>query len=169
MNTETFLFYVVASCICCTALGVLFTRNIVRSAFWLLLTLISLSMLYFLVGADFLGTTQLIVYVGGIMVLLVFGIMLTAQRRMLQLQNKWQETVVVSILAVSLFAIILYNCTNVKSSLDTPQKLPTYGEIGVAFLTDYLLPFEILSIHLLVVLIGAAYLARTKKRKGGTP
>ena len=72
------MFAVVATVTAVSALGVVLSRNIVRMAVWLLFTLIGVSLLYFLLGAEFVGAAQLIVYVGGTLVLVVFGVMLTA-------------------------------------------------------------------------------------------
>src|SRR4051794_28577577 len=74
-----FLFWLIAGVTGASALMVLLTTNIVRAAAWLLFTLAGVSGLFFLLGADFIGATQLLVYVGGTLVLVVFGVMLTAQ------------------------------------------------------------------------------------------
>jgi len=190
MNAQWLLFAFLASCIACAALGVVFSRNIVRAAVWLLFTLIGVSFLYFLLGFEFLGTAQLIVYVGGTMVLVVFGVMLTAQGPFLQLRTKRIEWVFAILVGGALFGLLA------KASLDlaTPQtkneNIPGISPLGLAFLgvdavsptvpmsgfpdgreapkrtaNSYLLPFEIVSVHLLVVLIAAAYLARAKRKR----
>ena len=79
MDQQTFLFWVIAAMTGLSAICVVVTQNIVRSAAWLLFTLGGTAGIFFLMGADFVGATQLIVYVGGILVLVVFGVMLTAQ------------------------------------------------------------------------------------------
>ena len=79
MKIAPVLFWLLAGGIGVSALMVVVTQNIVRAAAWLLFTLAGVSALYFLLGADFVGATQLIVYVGGTLVLVVFGVMLTAQ------------------------------------------------------------------------------------------
>src|SRR5437588_11360148 len=76
---EPFLFWLVAGLTGVCAIGTVVTQNIVRSATWLLFTLAGASAVFFLLGADFVGATQLLVYVGGTLVLVVFGVMLTAQ------------------------------------------------------------------------------------------
>ena len=72
------VFLIVATTVAVSAVGVVVSKSIVRSAVWLLLTLIGISFVYFLLGAEFLGAAHLIVYVGGTLVLVVFGVMLTA-------------------------------------------------------------------------------------------
>lgn len=166
MSLDVVLFAIIASATGLSALAVVLTRNVVRAAVWLLFTLIGVSLLYFLLGAEFVGATQLIVYVGGTMVLVVFGVMLTAQQQFLRIRTGLQEWAVGGVLAVALFALLVTVSLRLGAGKSAPpaEPMPGAGPLGVAFLTTYLLPFEIISVHLLVVLIGAAYLARAKRR-----
>jgi NADH-quinone oxidoreductase subunit J len=170
VSLDVILFAAIASTTALSALSVVFSRNIVRSALWLLFTLIGVSMLYFLLGAEFVGATQLIVYVGGTMVLVVFGVMLTAQQQFLKIKTRPQEWMVGIILAGALFILLVNTSMKMGEGKTSPpaEPMPGAGQIGVGFLNTYLLPFEIISVHLLVVLIGAAYLARAKRRKEQT-
>ena len=169
MKLDVILFAAIAAATVLSALSVVFSRNIVRSAVWLLFTLIGVSLLYFLLGAEFVGATQLIIYVGGTMVLVVFGVMLTAQQQFLKIKTGPAEWAVGGLLAISLFGLLVNVSLKMGEGRTTPatETLPGAGPLGVGFLTDYLLPFEIVSVHLLVVLIGAAYLARAKRRPRG--
>lgn len=166
MNIDVILFTIIATITGLSAINVVITRDIVRSAVWLLFTLIGVSLVYFLLGAEFVGATQLIVYVGGTMVLVVFGIMLTAQQQFLKIKTAPSEWVVGILLAVALLAALI----NVNITLGelhptaSVETLPSAAPIGLGFLSQYILPFEIISVHLLVVLIGAAYLARAKRQ-----
>jgi NADH-quinone oxidoreductase subunit J len=166
VSLDVILFAAIASATGLSALSVVLSRNIVRSAVWLLFTLVGVSLLYFLLGAEFVGATQLIVYVGGTMVLVVFGVMLTAQQQFLKIRTRPQEWVVGGVLAAALFVLLITVSLRLGEGRTSPpaQPMPGTGPIGVGFLTTYLLPFEIISVHLLVVLIGAAYLARAKRR-----
>lgn len=166
MSLDLILFFVIASAIAISALAVALTRDIVRSAVWLLFTLVGVSTLYFLLGAEFVGATQLIVYVGGTMVLVVFGVMLTAQKQFLKIRTAGTEWAIGGILSLALFGVLVFLSFNLGQSHPKPatQSMPSTGLIGMGFLTRYLLPFEVVSVHLLVVLIGAAYLARAKRR-----
>jgi NADH-quinone oxidoreductase subunit J len=166
VSLDVVLFVVIASATGLSALAVVFSRNIVRSAVWLLFSLIGVSLLYFLIGAAFVGATQLIVYVGGTMVLVVFGVMLTAQQQFLRIRTRPAEWLIGGVLAVCLFVLLVLVSLRLGEGRQTPANdpLPGAGQIGVGFLTTYLLPFEIISVHLLVVLIGAAYLARAKRK-----
>lgn len=191
MTLPVVLFAVVAAATAVSALGVVLSRNIVRAALWLLFTLIGVSLTYFLLGAEFLGAAQLIVYVGGTLVLVVFGVMLTAQAPLQALKTRPAEWAVGGVLGAALFGLLLtvaLGPSGPKGSTEGADQLPGIGPIGLAFLgvtetapvgdvtgvpagvtvsrtrVAYLLPFEIVSVHLLVVLIGAAYLARAKRR-----
>src|SRR4051812_22357263 len=189
MSLPLLLFAVVAAATCASALGVVLARNIVRAAVWLLFTLIGVSLTYFLLGAEFAGAAQLIVYVGGTLVLVVFGVMLTAQGPLRELRTKRVEWLVGGILGVALFALLAVVSLKLGSPQSDDAALPGTGPLGLSFLgvtetspkgsisgvagdtppprtpTAYLLPFEIVSVHLLVVLIGAAYLARAKRKR----
>jgi NADH-quinone oxidoreductase subunit J len=174
MSVSLVLFFILAIATAMAALAVVFTRDIVRSAVWLLFTLIGVSLTYFLLGAEFLGAAQLIIYVGGTMVLVVFGVMLTAQGSFLRLKTPRVEWGAGIALAAALFGLIVH----ASLEFSQPARSPSSGSvsvtaIGAAFLgvpsgphkIGYLLPFEIVSVHLLVALIGAAYLARAKRRR----
>jgi NADH-quinone oxidoreductase subunit J len=173
VSLDVALFAMIATATGLSALSVVFSRNIVRSAVWLLFTLVGVSLLYFLIGAAFVGATQLIVYVGGTMVLVVFGVMLTAQQQFLRIRIRPAEWLVGGVLAGCLFALLVMVSLRLGDGRQAPaaESLPGAGQLGIGFLTTYLLPFEIISVHLLVVLIGAAYLARAKRKPadGGAP
>lgn len=165
MTAEFILFVILATLIATAAVGVVVSQAIVRSIVWLLLCLIGIAGLYFLLGAEFLGAAQLIVYVGGTMVLLIFGGMLTSGGPFNVLKTRTSEWVVGTLIALSIFALLASASLRLAAPGFTTTAPPlSVGEIGLAFLTTHLLPFEIVSVHLLVVLIGAAYFARAKKK-----
>ena len=107
MSIPVILFAVIAIATAVSALGVVLSRNIVRAAVWLLFTLIGVSLTYFLLGAEFVGAAQLIVYVGGTLVLVVFGVMLTAQGPLQSLRTRPAEWAVGAVLGTALFALLL--------------------------------------------------------------
>ncbi len=177
MTLSDILFLILATVVAVSALAIVFTRHIVHAAVWLLATLVGISFLYFLLGAAFLGAAQLIVYVGGTMVLVIFGVMLTAQEPFLRFAARRREWLLALFLAGGMFGILVYASLQLGQPSAQPNgELPGVGPLGLAFLgvpnqdeagetsLRYLLPFEIISVHLLVVLIGAAYLARAKRR-----
>src|SRR6266852_8283363 len=106
MQAETFLFYVVAGLTALCAIGVVVTQNIVRSAAYLLFTLGGAAAVFFLLGADFVGATQLLVYVGGTLVLVVFGVMLTAQGPFISMKTGAAEWAIAGLVGLLLFAVI---------------------------------------------------------------
>jgi NADH-quinone oxidoreductase subunit J len=189
MNWHSFFFLFFSLIAVAFALAVLFTSNVVRMAFYLTLSLGSTSGLFFLAGADFVGAMQLLIYVGGTLVLLIFGVMLTAQAPFISMKtepNQWTVSLIVGgcLLAVLLAAAFqvpewraLPPAQEVAQAADEPTATPlgmallgvrvdapATDEAGGEGLSGYLLPFEIVSVHLLVVLIGSAYLARAKRR-----
>lgn len=171
MSLAWVLFGLVAVGTGVAALGVAITGPVVRSAICLLGALVGVSLTFFLLGAEFLGAAQLIVYVGGTLVLLVFGGMLTAGGPRTVLPPRRWEWAAGGLLAAALFALLATVSLDLGQSSHKTE-LPGTGPLGLAFLgiserpggVSYLLPFEVVSVHLLVVLIGAAYLARAERR-----
>lgn len=171
MNLTVVLFAMLAAVTAASAVGVAASRSVVRAAVWLLFTLIGVAGVYFLLGAEFLGAAQLIVYVGGTMVLMVFGVMITNQGPFAVLHTKPVEWIAGGVLAGGLFVLLATASLNLVSpAKSTDDPLPGISPIGLSFLgvesggRSYLLPFEVVSVHLLVVLVAAAYLARAKRR-----
>lgn len=222
INWHTVMFYVVALAACGFAAMVAVSSNIVRMAFALIVCLSAVSGLLFLAGAHFVAAMQLMVYVGGTVVLLVFGVMLTAQKAFVSMKTTagdWILGLVVggtllAILGQLIFAVPEWRHSDyqaraeaelaayeeqLKSHIASGQDVTEAqrrrladlitlarqghpeetAQIGLALVgvradrpspevagySGYLLPFEIVSVHLLVVLVGAAYLARAKRRR----
>jgi NADH:ubiquinone oxidoreductase subunit 6 (subunit J) len=159
------LFYLFATIAGASALGVVLSRNIVRTAVCLLFTLVGVAGLYFLLEAEFLAA-QLVVYVGGTLILIIFGVMLTSKSPFSHFEPKSGEVVIAIAACIVLFAALVMAIRSADfrpQSLDTTQKYPVVA-LGQALLGDYLVPFELASIVLLVVMIGAAYLAKGRRR-----
>ncbi len=155
------LFYLLAGLTVAGAAGVALSRNILYSAIGLLMALLGAGSLYVFLSADFLAVTQLLVYIGGVLVLIMFAVMLT---------NRITE-VTVSNTSVGLFGgVMLFVATApvlVAVAVLTPfaEQAPgplahTTAAIGDGFLTKWLLPFEVASLVLLATLIGAVVIAR---------
>lgn len=184
-----FVIFALAACLC--AVAVVAAQTVVRMAFWLVLSLGSTAALFFLADADFVGAAQLLIYVGGTLVLLVFGVMLTASGPYLKIATSPGEVILGAVVALLFLCVVVASISGVSwpepQVADAGALQTTAGNtlrpLGLAFLgtrpdqdladgdqlsPGYLLPFEIVSIHLLVVLIGAAYLARAKRRAVGT-
>lgn len=162
---DSLAFYVFASVSLISAVGIVVTTNIVRTAICLLGTLGGVACLYFLLDANFLAAVQLIVYAGGTLILIVFGVMLTSKSPWVGFTPpKRQATLAVFIAVLMALGV----CTLVLqadwgASSGTLEQSPTVAEIGQALLTRYLVPFEVASVLLLVVMIGAAYMSRPEE------
>lgn len=161
MNSYDIIFYLFAAITILSALFVVTSRNIVHSAFYLLFTFFGVAGIYVLLGADFIAVVQLVVYVGGILILLIFGVMLTNKITNVQIKTGSIQIIPAAI-GVALFAgtliAALYN-TNWKN-FDTEVPVSTAHSLGMLLMQQYAVVFELLGILLLVALIGAASMAR---------
>ncbi|MDZ7765585.1 MAG: NADH-quinone oxidoreductase subunit J [Melioribacteraceae bacterium] len=164
MSIYDVIFYLFAILTVGSAYLVVTNKNIVHSAFYLLFTLFGIAGFYVLLGADFLAIVQLMVYVGGILILLLFGVMLTNKITDVKLRTGTLH-ILPAVVGTGLFMGVLVSMmlrTNWKSE---PAEIPMttlYG-LGRFLLTDYVLIFELLGILLLIALIGAASIARRDK------
>jgi NADH-quinone oxidoreductase subunit J len=192
IHWHSFFFLLFALVACGGAVAVVASANIVRMAVYLVVSLSAVAGLFFLAGADFLGAMQLMVYVGGTLVLLVFGVMLTARGPLVSLHTTARQWLMALLIGGALAAVLLQTVLGVSSWSGGGQQAAMESEVmsrtatplglglmGVridsldpalaatgqhpAEMSGYLLAFEIISVHLLVVLIGAAYLARAKR------
>jgi NADH-quinone oxidoreductase subunit J len=158
------VFYVFAVITVVSAFIVVFSRNIVYSAFSLLFTFFGVAGLYVLLNADFLAVTQLLIYVGGILILLLFGVMLTSKVIDVRMKTGALQTIPAVILVAGLAGVlcgVFYVSDWKRASL--PELKSTAPKLGEMLMTTYLLPFEVASIVLLVALVGAAMIARREK------
>jgi NADH-quinone oxidoreductase subunit J len=165
MEFTTIIFYVFAILTLASATFVVLSRNIVRAAFALLFTLMGVAAFYALLMADFLAVTQLMVYVGGILVLLLFGVMLTNRQVAVDIRSETMQTLP-AVFLVAAFAGTLGGIiwsTEWPTLTELADGTATAPVIGRMFLSSYLLPFEIASVILLVALIGAALIARRER------
>ena len=157
------LFFSIASLVIISGCWVVMSPNLVHSAVSLLFTLFGIAGLYVYLYADFIAVSQVIIYVGGILVLIIFGVMLTNKLDDPNLSNQSQNQLIAGLFCLALlifqFQIIFNTNWNVQ---DLIKRESTVSEIGYMLLTDYLLPFEVVSVLLLAALIGAAMLSRKK-------
>lgn len=156
-------FLILAAMMIGGALGVVLLANIVYSAFLLGLVFISISGLYILLNAGFVAAAQVLIYVGAVNVLILFGIMLVNKRQdFAPIRNAWVSRVATAAVCVGLFALLSAMVLATPWSISTV--LPAGDEaiytIGKHFFSDYLLPFELASVLLLMAMIGAIVLAR---------
>ncbi len=161
MNIYDIIFYLFAAVTVISAFFVVTTRNIVHSAFFLLFTFFGVAGIYVLLGADFVAIVQLIVYVGGILILLIFGVMLTNKITNVQIKTGTMQMLPAAI-GVGLFAGFLLSIV-ISTDWKTISRhvpLPDAGTIGTLLLQEYVIIFELLGIILLIALLGAASIAR---------
>jgi NADH-quinone oxidoreductase subunit J len=154
-------FGIIAAVIVFSALRVVTTKNIVHSALWLILVLAGVAAQYFLLGAEFIGTAQILIYLGAIVVLFLFGIMLTRAPlggdAELDNDQRWLAGAV----AVLLLGVLAYGLIDGFED----QKLPEdtvlrTSEVADSVFSTYLVPFEVVSVLLLAALVGAIVVAR---------
>lgn len=156
------VFYALAALVIGSALYVALTRHVVRAAFGLFITFLGIAALYGWLGADFLAGTQLMVYAGGILVLLLFAVMLTRHSLELQLPGEPTRWVPAALIGLAVAALLITAALSARwAAVDNPAPAqPTTAEIGQLLLTRYVLPFEIASVVLLAVLVGATVISR---------
>ncbi|MEO1654199.1 MAG: NADH-quinone oxidoreductase subunit J, partial [Bacteroidota bacterium] len=178
---EAIIFYFFVSVGALAAIGLVLSRHILYSAFLLLLVFLSVAAVYIFAGAGFLGITQIVIYVGGILVLLLFGIMLTHRPRN-NTQLSWlphsghHQVLMALLIGFSLFFSLFYmisqaNLQNrvwIQKSQDLPSPISQDApHLGLMLMTNYVFLFELAGLLLLIVLIGASFIAsnRLKSRE----
>jgi len=161
MTIQLGIFYILAAFTVWAAAVVVLGKNIVRAAVALIFSFCGMAALYVLLDAEFLAAVQVLIYVGGITILLLFAIMLTSRissttTRVINDQVAWS-----AVAAIGLLIGLIYAGTHGIAALSGPPRLPeTTPFLGRALLTTYALPFEVVSILLLAGLVGAIILAR---------
>lgn len=159
-SATTLIFYLLAAISVGCALSVAFSTNILHSAFALLGALSGVAGLYFLLGADFVAVVQLLVYVGGIMVLILFAVLLTREISDIKISNVSVSLLAGLPTAFILLALILQILRKSHFPTTIAVSTTTVHRLGDALLREYLLPFEIASVVLLIVLVGAMVISR---------
>lgn len=162
----TFVFYLIAAMTIGSAAMVAFSRNIVYSAFSLLGTFAGVAALYVFLAADFVAGVQVLIYVGGILVLILFAVMLTHRITDIEITNRAVGRVP-ALICVAVLVVLLVQTIGETPWPRAKETLyqPTAGRIGDFFLREYLLPFELASLVLLVALIGAVVISRKEIRE----
>jgi len=144
------------------------SKNILHCAFGLLASLTGVTAMYVFLGADFLAMAQVVVYVGGILVLILFGVMMTHRLQARSLRQEIVQPVAAVGAALLVFALsVIVISRQVWPVQEVGDPEPTTRLLGKAFLTSHLFPFEFASILLLVAMIGAAMITRAKRDDDG--
>jgi NADH:ubiquinone oxidoreductase subunit 6 (subunit J) len=155
-------FGIIAACLVLGALFVVSGKNLIHCVLWLGVTLATTAVLFVFLGAPFLAGIQVLLYTGGVITLMLFGVMLTRRHERLMIDNETSpgRRLPAFIAAAAFFAIVAaagYRTDELPAQLGAPTST---AEIGRSFLTDHLLAFEVLSVLLLAAMIGAIVLAR---------
>jgi len=163
MNSQQIIFYILAAFILIMALMAVTTRHIFRAAIWLLGALVSIGGLYFLFNANFVAAVQIVVYVGGIVVLIIFSIFLTQQKEQV-MPGATRSRILYSLLAAlcgtALTTLLLHKVDFPGSGTQAKWSLSRIGEQLLSIEKNgYALPFELISILLLAAMIGCIVLA----------
>lgn len=156
------LFFVFAAMVCLPLIYLIFTKNIIRAAFAFTMSLLGMAALYVLLSADFMAVVQIMIYAGGIVILLIFGVMLTERTQKAGVYTEHHQLFSGIIVSSGLMFFLV-------SSIMKSGQIWVSGakeienqtrQIGVLYLTDHLIAFELIAFLLLVALVGAAYLSK---------
>ncbi len=172
MSIDSILFYLFAVIILGSAIMTITRRNVVHSAIWLIGALVGVAGLYLLQGAEFLAGVQIIVYVGGITVLFLFVIMLVPVREEALTHRFSSQKWIAVFCSIVVLVIVLSFVVHGAGSLQFPERseplepgslTKNSEEVGYVLFSEYLLPFELASILLLVAIVGAVVMSKTRK------
>lgn len=167
MNSDLILFTILALVSVAAALGMLFSRNAVYAALYLILNFVSVAVFYLILGGAFIAVTQIAVYAGAIMVLFLFVIMLLGAEALGQSQTlAWQQPLAIAlgvILGIETLYVVLAQASTGAITSSLPAGFGSPAAIGKLLFTQYLLPFEITSVLLLVAMVGAIVLSKREQ------
>jgi len=170
MSSDLIVFLVLSLVAIATALGMLFSKNAVYSALFLVLNFVTVAIFYLLLGAPFIAMSQITVYAGAIMVLFLFVIMLLGAEN-LEPSNSlpWQKplAILLSVILGVEAIYLLFNRASTNLSVASPDaslnSMESLREMAMQLFNQFLLPFEVTSILLLVAMMGAIVLTRQEK------
>lgn len=152
------------------ALALALSRKLIYASFLLFVVLFGIAALFVFAGAEFLAVSQVIVYVGGILILIIFGVMLTRHEVLRDPSTSYRRVGYGLLVSSGLGWLLWRSFGHIsESALPTVEAAPMLSnveQVGVQTLTRYVLPFELMSVLLLIALVGAAYLARSSTHAG---
>ncbi|MBI4228014.1 MAG: NADH-quinone oxidoreductase subunit J [Candidatus Omnitrophica bacterium] len=158
-------FYLLAGVTWCAALQVTLTRNLFHSALWLAVTLLGVAGLYLYLGAEFLAVVQVLIYVGAILVLLIFGVMLTARIADPAVPALNRQALLAALAALGVGWALRLAVRQASALPAGPVAAVPLATLGHGLVTTYLLPFEVLSLILVGALVGAIVIAHPERRR----
>ena len=165
-------FYSIAAIIIGGAVAMVASRRLVRSVVWMVVSFVGVGMLFILLEAEFIAAVQILVYAGGIVVLFLFVIMLVnlgELEQMEYLHRQWLPALLLSVVLLGEIGFLLWGGAR-DMVAPAPERVEEIFRgmggntetVGLTLYTDYLLPFEVVSVLLLVAMIGAIYLAKRR-------
>ena len=166
MNIVTTTFYVLEALAAISALGILLVRNVFYGVLLLIVCLLSVAGLYVIAFAEFVAMTQILIYVGGVLILIIFGVMVTSRISGKPIQSKnrmWFTGILPGAIIFGLLVKIFSETDFTRTS--EQGNFGSIESIGIAFMTDYLFEFEVAGLLLLVVLVAAAVTASMATKK----
>lgn len=157
---EAAVFYIISAFTIGTACVTAFSGNIIRSAFSLLGTLVGVAALFGMMGADFLAVIQVMIYVGGVMVLILFAVMLTHRIKDVNVSNRSLPRLPGAVIAILVLSVLLYGIWKGLPSDSARVDAKMTSLIGHALVGSHVLPFLASALVLLIALIGSVAIAR---------
>ncbi len=158
------LIYFFSALAAISALYILFTSNILYAAFALVITFLAIAILYILANADFVAATQIMIYVGGIVVVIIFGVMLTNKLVNSAPKSGSHNKFIAFIISGVLFTLLTFAILDMNLGALGVER-GNIQSLGYGLMTNYLLPFEMAAILLLLALIGATVIVSQKNVK----
>ncbi|MEO7992219.1 MAG: NADH-quinone oxidoreductase subunit J [Chryseolinea sp.] len=168
MSLLNFIFYFLEAVAALSAVSMIFTRNVFYGALLLITCLIALAGLYILAFAEFIAVTQILIYAGGILVVIIFGIMLTSKISGKPLVVEHANLFSGILAGFSFFGLLIYFLSAQKFNVFStakPSPETRLRSFGTGLMSDFILPFEIAGVMLLIALIGAAVISSSTKSK----
>lgn len=163
--TTAVIFWLCAAVMLISAFLTVILRNLIRATTALLMTLLMTAFVYFVLGAEFLGAVQILMYVGGVVILVLFGVMLTRDVDLHIPFMKPLHTATAFVLSVVTGFTLWKLADHMPKKILVPLNRPVADTLGELFLNKYIIAFEVASVLLVGVLIGAAYLVRREVRE----
>lgn len=160
INIVLYIFEILAGV---AAISILFVRNVFHAALLLIVCLLSLAGVYVLYNAEFIAVTQILIYAGGVLVLILFAVMLTSRitGKPLRVKNQYifPASVMCAVIPASLTLLFYRQNFHHSNQLPEPSPYNSINQVGIKLMSDFALPFEVAGILLLIVLIGVAVTA----------
>ena len=161
MVAQNVFFGIMALVMIFAALKVVSTNNVVHAALWLVVVLGGVAGQFLLLGAEFVGVTQVLVYIGAVVVLLLFGVMLTKASLGEEADLNMPNRALPAVIAALMFGVMTYALIDTFRDTELPRESVTNAAaVSDSIFADYIVPFEAVSVLLLAALIGAVVVAR---------